>query len=359
MSGRHGRRRVRAPGVVTIVLALAWLPGACSIIGNQAPSPSPTTPGEPRAVAIDTDMAPDDWLAILYLLGRPDVSVRAITVTGTGEAHCGPGVRHALGLLSLAGRPEVPVACGRETPIAGDHAFPGAWRDRVDALLGLSLPENPNEPDPRTAPELLAETLRSSPRGVTVLSLGPLTNLAQLLRDDPGVGARIDALYVMGGALDVPGNVGVSGVGIDNPFAEWNIYVDPAAADVVLRSSVPVALVPLDATSQAPVTTAFVDTLAADAGTASARFTGEVLARLRDAIAAGSYYFWDPLAAAILTDEGLASFDARVIAVVIEEGPQSGRLVASPTGDEARFATWADRERFERVFLDALNGRTR
>ena len=63
---------------------------------------------------IDTDMAADDWLAILYLLGRPEVEVAAVTVTGAGEAHCQPGVRNALALIALAGHPDIPVACGRE-----------------------------------------------------------------------------------------------------------------------------------------------------------------------------------------------------------------------------------------------------
>ena len=87
---------------------------------------------------IDTDMAADDWMAILYLLQRPDVDVRAITVTGAGEAHCQPGVQNALGLTALAGRPQIPVACGRETPLKGDHAFPMDWRKNVDALLGAN-----------------------------------------------------------------------------------------------------------------------------------------------------------------------------------------------------------------------------
>jgi pyrimidine-specific ribonucleoside hydrolase len=73
---------------------------------------------------IDTDMAGDDWMAILFLLQRPDVNVIAITVTGTGEAHCGPGIRHALDLVLLAGRPKVPVTCGHEMPVIGNHAFP-------------------------------------------------------------------------------------------------------------------------------------------------------------------------------------------------------------------------------------------
>jgi inosine-uridine nucleoside N-ribohydrolase len=80
-------------------------------------------------------MAADDWIATLYLLGRLDISVDAITVTGVGEAHCGPGVENALGLTALAGRQDAPVACGREKPLASDHAFADEWRqDEMTSL---------------------------------------------------------------------------------------------------------------------------------------------------------------------------------------------------------------------------------
>ena len=107
--------------------------------------PAPTAPAHLRPVIIDTDMAGDDWMAILYLLQRTDIAVKAITVAGTGEAHCGPGVEHALGLAALAGKPgSIPAACGRETPLVGSQVFPDAWRKSVDSLNGLSLPAGQN-----------------------------------------------------------------------------------------------------------------------------------------------------------------------------------------------------------------------
>src|SRR6188474_693963 len=104
-----------------------------------------------KPIIIDTDMAADDWRAILYLLQRIDVEVRAITVTGTGEAHCKPGVQNALNLLALADNPDIPVACGRETPLQGDHAFPDALRASDDRMAGLTLPTSSNPPSAMTA----------------------------------------------------------------------------------------------------------------------------------------------------------------------------------------------------------------
>jgi inosine-uridine nucleoside N-ribohydrolase len=301
-------------------------------------------------------MAPDDWLAILYLLGRPDVEVKAITVTGAGEAHCAPGVRHALNLVALAGRPGIPVTCGREIPLQGDHVFPTSWRERVDNLLGLSLPENPSDPVDEPAVELLIRTLRESPQPVHILTLGPLTNVAEALLAEPSLARNVQRLTIMGGAVHVPGNVGPSS-NIGNDVAEWNIYCDPHAAEIVFRSGVPITLVPLDATNHAPLTMGFYRRLRRDRKTPTAQFAYRVLTQVLDYIRGGAYYFWDPLAAAIATDESLATYEEGPLTVIEEEGPQSGRTLVHQDGPLVRVAVAVDRDRFEAAFLDALNGR--
>ena len=347
----------------TIVVGLALAgcgggpPGSSGTASPPASAQASAGSAPSRAVVIDTDIAVDDWLAILYLLGRPEVEVLAITVAGTGESHCEPGIRHARSLVALAGQPDIPVACGRETPLEGNHAFPGPWRDSVDGLLGLSLPDGPNQTTSGTAVELLGSTLGSSPDKVTLLTLWPLTNVAEALRESPDLADRIDATYVMGGAVGVDGNVGVSGVGIENQFAEWNVYCDPLAAKLVLEADVRVTLVPLDATNHAPVSVAFADRLAADSATPQAKFVSDVLAQMRDAVASGTYYFWDPLAAAVLVDASLASFESASLSVVVDEGPESGRITGAATGPTTRYATSADPARFEKAFIDTLNGR--
>jgi inosine-uridine nucleoside N-ribohydrolase len=305
---------------------------------------------------VDTDMAPDDWLAILYLLGRPDVDVKAIIVTGAGEAHCGPGVRHALDLAALSGRPDIPVTCGRETPLQGDHVFPTSWRERVDNLLGLSLLENPNAPADEPAVDLLVRAVRESPQPVRLLTLGPLTNVAEALKAEPLLVDNIQRITIMGGAVGVPGNVGPSS-DIENDVAEWNIYIDPQAAEIVFRSGAPVTLVPLDATDHTPLTMDFYRRLKRDRKTPVAQFAYRVLTQILDFIRGGAYYFWDPLAAAIATEESLAAYEDQPLVVIEEEGPQSGRTMVHQQGSFIRVAVSADRDRFETLFLDALNGR--
>jgi len=344
--------------VILSGLMLALLLGCISTAASS--SLEPITPhsvaADAQPVVIDTDMAADDWLAILYLLGRSDVDIQAITVTGAGEAHCSAGTRNALDLVALAGRPEIPVACGREAPLEGDHAFPTEWRERVDDLLGLTLPENRREASSESAVELLARIIQGSPQRVHLITLGPLTNVGELLEAEPGLVMNLEMITVMGGAVEVAGNVGSSS-GIENEVAEWNIYVDPRAAAEVLDSGAPITLVPLDATNGAPVTMEFYRRLERDRTTSVAEFVYRVLAAQEQYVRSGSYYFWDPLAAAIATEEGLATFREIPLVVVEEEGAESGRTLESERGVIIRVAMTADRERFEALFLDAVNGR--
>jgi inosine-uridine nucleoside N-ribohydrolase len=326
------------------------------------PALEPTAPhavaADAQPVVIDTDMAADDWLAILYLLGRSDADVRAITVTGAGEAHCAAGTRNALNLVALAGRPDIPVACGREAPLAGNHAFPAEWRARVDDLLGQALPENSSEAFGQSAVALLSRIVRGSPQKVHLITLGPLTNVGEMLEADPGLVANLAMITVMGGAVEAAGNVGASS-DIENQVAEWNIYVDPRAAAVVFGSGAPITLVPLDATNQAPVTIEFYQRLEKDRTTSVAEFVYRVLAAQSEVIRSGRYYLWDPIAAAIATEESLGTFRELSLIVVEAEGPESGRTLESETGVRMQVALGADRGSFEALFLEAVNGRLR
>jgi inosine-uridine nucleoside N-ribohydrolase len=125
----------------------------------------------------------------------------------------------------------------------------------------------------------------------------------------------------------------------------------------VLDSGVPVTLVPLDATNDAPLALDFVERLAADSETPQAKFAAQVMDNLREVIGFG-YYFWDPLAAAVLVDESLTTFASADLTVVTDEGPESGRIVPAGDGVLARYATSADLERLETFLIDTLNGRT-
>ena len=185
----------------------------------------------PRPVVIDSDMTTDDFMATLYLLNNPDFSVKAITVTGTGWAFCDAGVRAALGLVKLADYGDVPVSCWTDKPLLGDSPVPNDWRTTVEGIDALGLPQG-GTPSDLDAVELFTSTIQNSPEKVTVLAIGPLTNIGQALENTPSLVDNIEMIYIMGGAVDVPG----SDVSDENTSAEWNIYLDPLAARLVFES---------------------------------------------------------------------------------------------------------------------------
>ena len=260
---------------ILLLLAITFLVASC-MNSNLEPDSALVQLQTPQPVIFDTDMAHEDMIAALFLLGHPNINLRAITVAGTGEAHCQPGVAHALRLVAISDHDAIPVACGPQTPLAGDHVFPTSWREAANNAYSVELPTETREPT-LSAPDLIIDILQNFEEKISIVAVGPLTNIAAALQKSPEIGANIETTTIMGGAVDVPGNVGVSSVGINNDFAEWNINIDPAAANIVFNSGVPITLVPLDATKEVPVTRNFYRALGEHRSTPAAELVYELL----------------------------------------------------------------------------------
>lgn len=193
-----------------------------------------------RQVIIDTDPGQDDAVAILLALASPEeIAVRAIVaVAGNVPLH----FTHvnARKLCELAGHPEIPVYAGCARPMVR----PLVTAEHVHGDTGLSgpaLPEPTMPLQPEHGVDYLVSALREAPPGsVTLAVLGPLTNVAMALVQAPGIAGAIEEVVLMGGAYFQVGNT--------TPTAEFNIYVDPHAADIVFRSGVPITVMPLDLT---------------------------------------------------------------------------------------------------------------
>jgi len=326
------------PRLALIALVLAVLGAGC---GDSGADSSVTQ------VVVDGDGAFDDVKAILYLLEQPDVEVLAITMSGTGIAHCPAAAENMSAVLERIDAPDIPVACGRTTPLAGSNEAPEIWRTATDNLNGVDLP------DPRplagvAAPALLAETISSSDN-VVLVALGPLTNLAEAVENDPHLLGGVEMIYLMGGAVDVQGNVLYA-----NPAAEFNIWADPRAAAIVFSTGVPITLVPLDATNAVPVTPYLYEAVAAHRDvSAVSQFTADYL----DATPLiGGLYHWDELAAVIATDESVATIEDRNLAIVEEGGAEAGATIETATGRTVRVAVDADPQAFEDHFYEAIIG---
>lgn len=195
----------------------------------------------PRRIIIDTDPGQDDAVAILLALASPELEVLGIT-TVAGNVPLPLTALNARKVVELAGR-RVPVMAGCDRPLARDLVTAEYVHGKT-GLDGIDLPEPALPLDPRHAVDFLIETLRQEPAGtVTLCPLGPLTNIATAFRRAPDIVDRVQQIVLMGGGLFEGGNV--------TPAAEFNIYVDPEAADIVFRSGRPLTVLPLDCTHQA------------------------------------------------------------------------------------------------------------
>lgn len=210
-------------------------------------------------IIIDTDMGWDDVIAILLLMKNQDVNIVGITVTGCGETHLDDGVYLAKSLLELGGI-EAPVCAGASKPSSLNNQFPEQFRQMMDDCCGLrqSLPIPKKTTDKRNAVEFISDILNEKDNGITILSLGGLTNLSPLLQMNPKAKLNnIHKLVIMGGAVFVDGNVALLNNSeprwnqgdeySTNIDSEWNIFLDAKAAKEILNSTLSITLVPLDA----------------------------------------------------------------------------------------------------------------
>ena len=193
-------------------------------------------------VILDCDPGHDDAIALILALASPELKVLAVT-TSAGNQTPDKTLNNALRILTLLGRDDIPVAAGAPKPLARELII----ADNVHGESGL---DGPKLPDPAFAPqamtgiELMARCLRESPEPVTLVPTGPLTNIALLLAAHPELKGKIARIVLMGGA---------AGAGNWTPAAEFNIYVDPEAADMVFKSGIPITMCGLDVTHEAQV----------------------------------------------------------------------------------------------------------
>ena len=312
------------------------------------------TVAKPLPLIIDSDPGLDDALAIGLAVARPEIDLLAVTTVG-GNADVRHCTTNAIRLLNLYGAADVPVAEGSAGALFG--SIVRATEIHGEAGIGrTTLPPSPVSPRQEAAVDLIAAILRDHPDPVVIAPIGPLTNIALLLRLHPELSARISHLCLMGGSIG-EGNVTVS--------AEFNIYADPEAAAIVFESGLPITMMGLDVTHQAVLYQPALERLRA-LGTAS----GSVAAELVEYALAreGKWYgtprmsVHDAVAVAHLAMPDLVDVADYDVQVDTGTGPARGRTVCdglpvrierSGRCTNAQVGVRIDRERFEDIVVDA------
>lgn len=307
-------------------------------------------------VLIDTDPGIDDALALLLAFRSPEWRVEAVT-TVAGNVPVDLATANVRRLAGVAGVAPV-IAAGPPGPLAG----PLVTATHVhgdDGLGGLAraLPEAPVAAHAGDAADLLIACARRWAGELVVVALGPLTNLALALERAGAAIAGVRAVVVMGGSVGVGGNVTAA--------AEFNVFVDPEAADRVLTAGLPLTLVPLDVTSQVVWPAARIERLARASGSGAAGFAAAVagrgLALARNAEPPG-VLLHDPLAVAVALDPSLVEAPALQVAVETKGTLTRGATVVDrrpgrpPSGPTCRVALRVDAERALRLLEERVCG---
>lgn len=195
-----------------------------------------------QPIILDCDPGHDDAIALVLALASPEVEVKAVT-SSAGNQTPEKTLRNVLRMLTLLNRPDIPVAGGATKPLMRELII----ADNVHGESGLdgpALPEPAFAAQRCSAVELMAKVLRDAPEPVTLVATGPQTNIALLLSGHPELHAKIARIVIMGGAM---------GAGNWTPAAEFNIYVDPEAAEIVFQSGLPIVMAGLDVTHRAQI----------------------------------------------------------------------------------------------------------
>jgi inosine-uridine nucleoside N-ribohydrolase len=319
--------------------------------------PRATAAAIEHRVIIDTDAGPDDLMAIAFLVGRPDVRVAGIVVE-TGLTRVQAGAANVLRLLHVAHQDSVPVFIGAARHLQPTVAFPPAWIESSEQLGAAAAGPAIRKPETGSATDFLVSALtnaRAVESHTELLALGPLTNVALAIRAAGRGRIQPIRVVIMGGALDVPGNLVTPDTKSDNTRAEWNVFSDPLAAREVLGSPLRTEWIALDATRHVLIDSLFVRSLASGTPTPTRRYVGHILHASREWVGRGDYCAWDPLAAVALVDPRAVQLDAVKISIDVD-GKFPGWTRRDPRGRDTRVATNGDRPRFMRAFDAGLGG---
>lgn len=226
----------------------------------------------PRKLIIDTDPGIDDAMAILFALKAPELEIIGLT-TIFGNVYTNLATQNALRLIEWAGVSEIPVAHGAERPLVAPLESVADFVHGSDGLGNVNLPLPRGRAIDQSAARFIVETVMANPGQITLVPIGPLTNLALALALEPRLAKNVAEVVLMGGAALVNGNV--------TPAAEANIINDPHAADVVFTAGWPVTMIGLDVTMQTVMNDAYMTELKAS-GSATAEFVYQISRFYRD-----------------------------------------------------------------------------
>ena len=293
------------------------------------PAGPASIPGQTLMI-YDDDGSRDGIAALLYLLDQPDISIPVVSIS-YGEAHPAVYVQHVGRVLDELGIQGILLGEGQDAPLAGGTPFPDWLRQMSDDFWGYPLADTGKTYPVQDAAGLMVATINQASQPVTIFQSGTFTTLAQALRLDPGIRENIAAVYFMGGAVYVPGNITNLLPDSSNHVAEWNIYADPQAAKEVFESGLDLYMVPLDATNPLKLTRS--DILLWQSGDKKARLVADLYDMMFTSFGFSTVEIFDLTAAVLSVKPDLCPFQPLHLDVVTAGGDTTGQTAVVSGGE--------------------------
>lgn len=308
-------------------------------------------------ILYDTDPGIDDAMALLLALSSPEIEIVGLT-TVFGNTHVEATTRNALNLLNFAGRPDIPVAKGADQPMVLPRGLTGEFVHGDDGMgnIGWDGIHNPNQkPIDKHAAQFIVETVMANPGEITLVAVGPMTNVGLALQLEPRIAQAVRKVVIMGGSIVTPGNV--------SPTAEANIHNDPHAAALLFQADWDVTVAGLDVTQAVRMDDGFFGALR-QSGSKFGGFIADIIPfyqkfhREQYGYANGGVDTHDPSAFAYLIDPSLF-VGQRYSVVVPTEGVSAGTTIADRRGrffttPKANCLVQVDAPRFLQMFKERL-----
>jgi purine nucleosidase len=293
-----------------------------------------------KKVIFDTDPGTDDAMALMLALNSPELDVRAITVV-PGNVTAKQGLENALRMVSLAGRCDIPVAAGAQHPLFQKLITAEFWHGK-NGLANVELPPSKCKVDPRYGPDLIIEMVHAAPHEITLVPVGPLTNIALAIERDPSIVPLVKEVILMGGSI-TGGNV--------NASAEANIFNDPEAAQIVFQAGWPLTMVGLDVGDKTLLSKKYLEQLGQTHGPMN-DFIYKVAHYLIDLSAQFGFDgtpMYDPLAVGVAIDKTLVQAPLMHVDVETRGDFTRGETVANRHGTVERNVLHGDHYMIEGV----------
>lgn len=310
--------------------------------------------GAPKVI-FDTEMDVDDLLA-LYLLAKTDkANLVGVTIGGFEQYNVQGSSDNVETVLCLAKRQDIPVSTLLSANFCSKRVIP---KDIVDLSKNFSkynLSKCQSKALKISGPQLVEKILATSSSKVTLLCLGPMNNIAHVLSEDPIASKKIERIVMLGGSLHATENIAVPFIERWKENSEFDFFIDPCAANIVLTSGIPITLVPLDLTNFIPLTPLVLQQYAPPSDTPGAKFVMQVL---HDAILEEQQTtfspFWDMIAIMCVTHPSMIRTNKVPLKIVTEEGPSFGNIVEDSSGTLVDVCSYIDAEKFYTTFFDMI-----